>query len=374
MIKIGLKIGLGEKGEMRDKLLQLGINTFKKAARYHHFLPRQVKVETTKACNLKCVGCRRNFAETLAKMPGPKHLTVEALGRIVATTPIQVVRFEGDGEPTVNPHFRDLVQFCHRVGIRSAMTTNATLLDRGYVKFLEENGMRRIHVSFDGAKKKTFEKQRVGASYDQVLEACGLIGKSKIQLFMNIVPSTDEIVSEMLDYVDLAKEVGATGILPIKFQADKSFGTPIDWSKYDGTLEIFKWKVKERGLILASTSSTGPAFAECEDAYVCPYIVLGNDVYACAYMANMRTTEIYMGEVTPTPHKNYVMGNLNDNSMKDIWKGKAYKELWSFLKATRMTGGILTREDLLEVKKDMVGKARFSYCASCLCRWSETGL
>lgn len=360
---------------MRDKLLQVGINTFKKAARHHTFLPRQVKVETTKVCNLKCVGCRRNFDETIAKAPGPTHLTVEKLWRIVATSPMQVVRFEGDGEPTCNPHFKDLVQFCSKMGIRSAMTTNATRLDRDYVKFLEEHGMSRIHVSFDGATRRTFEKQRVGANYDQVLHNCKLIGKSKIQLFMNCVPSTEELIDELSSYVDQAKSVGATGVLMIKFQADKGFGTPIDWSKHAGALEAFKAKVRARGLILVSTSNTGPAFAECEDAYVCPYVVLGDDVYGCAYMANMRTTEIYQGETIPTPSKDYVMGNLGDNWMKDIWKGEAYQDLRRMLKATRRpTGYTIHPSTLLETKKYMIGGPRFSYCTTCLCRWSETGI
>jgi MoaA/NifB/PqqE/SkfB family radical SAM enzyme len=358
---------------MRDKLIQLGINALKWASR-HHILPVwQVKVETTKLCNLKCVGCRRNFAETLAKAPGPKHLTVGELWRIVATTNMQIVRFEGDGEPTCNPNFRDLVKFCYDRGIRSAMTCNGTLLDKEYINWLEKHGMVRIHISFDGSTKETFEKQRVGAKYEQVLEVCREIGKSKIQLFMNIVPSTEDIISEMLDYVDLCKEIGATGILPIKFQADKGFGTPIDWNKHQGLLEEFKAKIKEKGLILASTATTEPTFHECEDAYVCPYVTLDGSVYACAYMANMRTTEVYMEKVIPCPSRNYVMGNLNDNWMRNIWKNDAYKELRRVLRLTRKPNGHkISRENLLALKNEVGG--RFQYCAGCLCRWGETGL
>lgn len=360
---------------MKDKILQTGINAYKGLSRHITLPVMQVKVETTKVCNLKCVGCRRNFEETLAKMPGPRHLTAGALWRICATTNMQMVRFEGDGEPTCNPYFKDLVAWCSKMGIRSAMTCNGTLLDKDYIKFLEDNGMKRIHISFDGATKETFEKQRVGAKYEQVLEVCREIGRSKIQLFMNTVPSNSKIISEMLDYVDLVKEVGAAGMLVIKFQADESFGTPIDWDEHKDLLEQVKNKAKGKGLIFVGTGETYPTFHECEDAYVCPYITLDNSVYPCAYMANMRTTEIYMGEVIPCPSSNYIMGNLNDNWMKDIWKNEAYKELRNLLKLTRHPKGYTTsRKTLLEVKKGMIKRERFSYCNGCLCRWGETGL
>lgn len=362
---------------MKDKLIQLGLNAYKRLSR-HHILPvMQVKVETTKVCNLQCVGCRRNFGETLAKMPGEKHLTVGALWRIVATTNMQMVRFEGDGEPTCNPHFRDLVKFCHSKGIRSAMTCNGTLLDKEYIEWLQDHGMSRIHISFDGATKGTFEEQRVGASYSQVLKVCEEIGKSKIQLFLNTVPSNLKIISEMLDYVDLAKVVGAAGLLVIKFQADESFGSPIDWSKHKEFLERVKGKAKEKGLIFLGTGETYPTFHECEDAYVCPYVTLDNNVYACAYMANMRTSEVYLGEVIPCPSSNYIMGNLEDHWMKAIWKNEAYKELRALLRFTNMPKGwAITREELLKSKREFStpGANRFQYCTACLCRWGETGL
>jgi MoaA/NifB/PqqE/SkfB family radical SAM enzyme len=97
---------------IKDKVMQAGIETYKLISRHHTFNVRQVKVETTKACNLKCPGCRRNYSASISTEPGPRHLTPGMLWRILATTNMMVVRFEGDGEPTCNPHFKDLVKMC----------------------------------------------------------------------------------------------------------------------------------------------------------------------------------------------------------------------------------------------------------------------
>jgi len=134
---------------VKDKLYQLGIKAYKWAAWHHTLMPRFIVVETTKACNLKCPDCRRNYPESISSEPGARHLTVGALWRIIATTPVIAIRFEGDGEPLANPHFKDLLRFCKQMGIESAMTTNGTLLNEGSVQFLQEHGMIRVHVSFD---------------------------------------------------------------------------------------------------------------------------------------------------------------------------------------------------------------------------------
>ncbi len=359
---------------MKDKLIQVGIDTFKKVSRYHTFNVRQVKVETTKVCNLRCPSCRRTYTASISTEPGPKHLTVGALWRIIATTDMMVVRFEGDGEPTCNPYFKDLVTYCNKLGIRSAMTTNATLLDKEYINFLEGNGMTRIHVSFDGAERDTFEKARLGADYGRVLYNCKLIGRSKIQLFMSVLMSSDKIIDELPEYVTLAKDVGAVGILLMKLQRETlEWDTP-DWTRHKGVVKEFERKARGKGLIYVGTITEEPRFIGCEDSFVCPYVLLNDDVYACSYMANLRRTEVYLDRILPVPYLDYRMGNLNDNWMRDIWFSKDWKVLRETLIETRKVylDRKLSQEELLDLK--LKAEGRFGYCMGCPCRWGESGI
>jgi MoaA/NifB/PqqE/SkfB family radical SAM enzyme len=252
------------------------------------------------------------------------------------------------------------------------MTCNGTLLDKEYVKWLESMGMKRIHISFDGTTKETLEKYRVGAKYEQVLDVCKAIGESKIQLFMNCLPWNQDILDEVEEYPKLAKEVGASGLLFMKFQTDtlNFYEGPLDLSRMVKVREI----ARELDLIVLGVYSDLPYFQECEDAYVCPYITLGGNVYPCSYMANMRTTEIYYGTEFSVPSPNYIMGNLNENWMGDIWRNEAYRELRDSLKLSRPKTKTLSKEYLSELKNQMENEGRFAYCYSCLCRWGESGL
>jgi len=360
---------------LRNKLLEKGIDTFKWASFHHTFTPRVIEVETTKACNLRCPGCRRNYKEgCIASEPGEKHLTTDNLWRILATTNCSLLRFEGDGEPLCNPHFKELVAFLNKFGIRSMMTSNGTLLDESWIKFLEENGMIRIHVSFDGTTKDIYEKVKVGGDFDKTLYNCKLVGRSKIQLFMSIVLFNDQLVEELPKYIEQAKSVDATGIHFMKMQRDTlEFGAPphID----NSTIENFKKLGKKAGLVMVGSSSDTPTFKRCYDPFINPFVLLNNDVYACTYMANLRRSEVYMDKVFPVPYQNYKMGNLQENWMNDIWKNNKYKELRKFLSDTKVPNGwVVEPEELLRVKTESIDGGGFSFCASCLCQWGESGL
>lgn len=362
---------------IKDMVYQTGINLYKNLSRHYTFNVRQVKVETTKVCNLRCPGCRRNYTASISTEPGPKHLTPGMLWQILATTSMMVVRFEGDGEPTCNPYFKELVKNCNDVGVRSAMTCNATLLNETYVKYLEENGMSRIHVSFDGAEKETFERLRLGADYEKVLHNCELIGKSKIQLFMNVLLSTDDVIEQLPAYADMAKRVGATGVHFMKYQAETldGFQGP-DLTKHTGALKAFEKRAKDLGLMFVSTITEQPHFTGCDDGYMCPYVLLNGDVYACSYMANLRRSEVYQGEVFKVPYENFCMGSLNQHYMKEIWYGTDFHNLRKYLRDTRQKFGtpILTAQ-LVEHKRTLNSLSdRFEYCTSCVCRWGESGI
>lgn len=357
---------------MNDTLLQTGIKAFRWTALRWTLPPRIVEVETTKVCNLKCPNCRRNYSASISSEPGETHFTPGMLWQIAATIPLQVIRFEGDGEPMCNPYLKALLLECKQMGIRSAMTTNATMITPEWVKLFEDTGMTRIHVSFDGARKETFEKARLGAKFDQVVEACTLLGKSKVQLFMSVLLSSEEIIQQLPEYVELAKKVGATGIHYMKYQAeDLQFGTPPDLSKHPKLLKSFTEQAKKAGLRVVGTCADQPTFTPCTDPFMSPYVLLNGDVYACTYMANLRRSEVYQGTVFNVPYANFRMGNIHDAWLRDIWNSAPYQELRRRLRSTRPASGTtMSPSDLLRIKS----RARGSYCESCLCRWGESGL
>jgi radical SAM protein with 4Fe4S-binding SPASM domain len=74
----------------------------------------------------------------------------------------------GLGEPFMDPHIFERIERCHRHGISTLLSTNGTLLDERCAGRILDSPLEQITLSFDGAKKETFEFYRKGAKFEKV--------------------------------------------------------------------------------------------------------------------------------------------------------------------------------------------------------------
>jgi len=210
------------------KLFRETLKAYKKFQWIHTTMPTQIRMECTKVCNLSCVGCRRIWEDDISKVPGDKHLTVDMVKNVVEQIPgLRLLGFSGDSEPTVNPYFWDILRYLKSKGVRSTFTTNNTLLNKNTIKLCEDYGIIRISVSQTGATKETFEKIRVGAKFEKVMENNYLIGNSSIPLFLNFAVLNRELLDEIPEFFRIAKDVKATGVqfLKLMLEDDKHLST-----------------------------------------------------------------------------------------------------------------------------------------------------
>lgn len=133
-------------------------------------------LEITDHCNLDCPIC-------LVENPGKRHLTradvaVMLDSLIRSEGRIDVINLSG-GEPTVNPHFREIVEEClsRKEILRVSVSTSGTVLVRNddLLRFLAE---RRVIVSlqFDGISDDIYMKLRGKPLLSEklrLIEACG---------------------------------------------------------------------------------------------------------------------------------------------------------------------------------------------------------
>lgn len=367
---MGLETRLWGTGLFRQTL-----RMYKKVQWVHTFMPKQVRIESTKVCNLKCVGCRRVWEEDIAGAPGDKHLSLERVQSIVEQVPrLKLVGFSGDAETTVNPHLWDILRYLKSKGIKSTFTTNGSLLNKELIDICEDCGIIRISVSLTGAKKETFEKIRVGARFDKVVENCYLIGHSSIPLFLNFAMLTEELMQEIPEFFKIAKEVKATGIQFLKLMIeDIDHLAPLDFFKLKDVVDDIRRRAKQGGFHIEGCLAPSPVFRECYEPVIAPLITLNGDVYPCAYAAKQTPKEWYGGGTVEAPTKKFLLGNIHKQSLKDIWYGSPYRELRRYLKSTSQPiGKIISQRDLQEARENPDDN-RFAYCKSCLVRWCEAG-
>ena len=130
-------------------------------------LPREIQVEVTGACNLRCRMCLVSYTPALGKTSG--SMGFATFKRLVDELPeLEQVTMQGLGEPLLAPDFFPMLEYLKARGIRAGFNTNGTLLTRDRAERLVELGVDWLHVSVDGASAETYEAIRHRSSFELV--------------------------------------------------------------------------------------------------------------------------------------------------------------------------------------------------------------
>jgi radical SAM protein with 4Fe4S-binding SPASM domain len=74
----------------------------------------------------------------------------------------------GIGEPMLHPKLYDMITYCKENGLKTGISTNATLLNEARSRKLIESGLDYLIFAFDGTTPEVYEKYRKGANFHQV--------------------------------------------------------------------------------------------------------------------------------------------------------------------------------------------------------------
>jgi len=115
--------------------------------------------ETTAACNLACVHCRR--LDVSVRMSHDDLTTDEAAGLIRSLPEVgrPILVFSG-GEPLMRPDVFELAETARDAGLPIALATNGTVLNRDVARRIVDVGFRRVAMSLDGPDPQTHDKFR----------------------------------------------------------------------------------------------------------------------------------------------------------------------------------------------------------------------
>ncbi|MBV9508301.1 MAG: SPASM domain-containing protein [Acidobacteriia bacterium] len=245
-------------------------------------LPVEYIVETTAKCNLYCPMCpRETHKQPKADMADSifESLVSEAGGTA------EHMMLIGLGEPFMDARIFDRVAFCHRHSISTLLSTNGTFLDERVSARVLDSPLEQITLSFDGARKETFEFYRKGAKFEKVRDNFVRFARAKHERRSKL-----QVVVQMVRMEGNASEVGEF----------LSF-----WSTVPGIDQI-RIKEDETNLMRPDAGhSAGDWQHPCHYLWRGPmYVKQNGDVYPCC--------QSYMLDGTP-------VGNLGTQPLFEIW-------------------------------------------------------
>ncbi len=127
--------------------------------------PRRLVLELTNACNLNCIMCGRNAATFK-----PVSFSMDmfySLEPLLDT--VEEVTLMGWGEPTIHPHFREMLEVINRHRARKYFCSNGMSLNKIKDAIIDYN-VDVFAVSLDGATDETNSRIRRGSDIAFITE------------------------------------------------------------------------------------------------------------------------------------------------------------------------------------------------------------
>ena len=280
--------------------------------------PVSISFEPTTSCNLRCPECPsglRAFSRPTGMLN--KDFFTQTIDDIHKELLYLIFYFQG--EPYLNPDFLNMVKYASSKGIYTATSTNAHYLNDAAAKRTVESGLDRLIISIDGTTQDVYAAYRKGGNLQKVIEGASNIVKWKKELksktpfvffqFLVVKPNEHQIE----DIKKLAKEIGVD---QVRFK----------------TAQVYDYVNDPNQLIPENTKYS--RYLKNENGTYRPKNKLANSCWKMQH-ANVITWD---GLVVPCCFDKdamHRMGNLKQESFKEIWHNNNYKQFRTELMQSR---------------------------------------
>jgi len=287
-----------------------------------------VIIEPTVRCNLHCITCSE-----ITRGRTKKDMNFSEFECILDQFPYAIkLALQGVGEPLLNQELFRMIRLAKERKIYVYFNSNGTLLDDENSNRLIQSGLDLINFSIDGGTKEVYERIRRGASFEEF--------RRRVKRFMEIkgahpLPETNAwfVLNQynQEDILPALRLVRDLGISKLNIQRMHTWGRE---DKMNVVIDEEQLKLRERREIIALASQeTGVSVEWLWD------IEEEKPVRRC--QAPWYTTYITVeGYVTPccvhgSDPQLIHFGQLKENTFKEIWNGKGYREFRKALKSDR---------------------------------------
>lgn len=284
--------------------------------------PITAEVDLTNLCNHNCSFCMvhdfiRSNLNTLEKDKIEKTiLEMRKLG-------LKGISFTGGGEPLVHPDCVDIVEYTKSLGISTGMMTNGALITEKKAKRLANN-LDWIRVSVSAGKSDTYSKIQGKDDYEKVIHNIGILAaqkkSSKINIGVRMLVSNENIHT----LCSLANDIKDFNVDYLQIAPDAS-GDDYNFKNIQGHEEVFDkceqiLKANQIDFLIAG-------FPIGQEQRNVPQKCYGH-FYQIAITAdgNVSFCKNVRG------NKDFVLGNINESSIEEIWNSDRTLELEAELK------------------------------------------
>jgi len=269
--------------------------------------PVNVTWEITLKCDLRCVHC---LSEAGVSSHGELS-TRECRELVDQLTAIRVFQVNiGGGEPFMREDFLDLLNYSHKKGLVTCVSTNGMLIDTELAKYLSRLKMLFLQVSLDGATAEVNDPIRGKGTFKRVMDAMECLAFQGVAFSINAVLTRTNF-PQLAQLRDMAKEYGAE----LRVSRFRPSGRGKESKDYLGPdrdqQESFAEWLEQHDLVrtgdsffcLTSENRRRKGLDMCGAAKMTCCISPTGKVYPCAFLQE----------------EPFLAGNIREVPLKDLW-------------------------------------------------------
>lgn len=294
--------------------------------------PAHVNLDVTRRCNLRCPGCPFHHSVYPGSIPGDaavQDISMELVEKLAAEIPrlgVRQVMIAGDGEPLLHPHLPLIIRALKQSGCLVQVFTNGLLLTTAMQQMLIDSGLDRLYVSLWAGTPQEYEQCYEGLppkNFDRVtanIQSMNDLKSQKKSILPGITltgPVTQFTAPHLENRMHLAKRLGCQAVSYTVYR-ERGFeslaGTAL-------TLPQMQQFIKDVPRLKKTAQNLG--IRHNLDELALRYR-LGAQIWKnspCSagwYHANIHVD----GLVTPCAQCPAIWGNMNQNSLEEIWNDK----------------------------------------------------
>jgi MoaA/NifB/PqqE/SkfB family radical SAM enzyme len=258
--------------------------------------PSIIQIQTQTGCNARCIFCPNGkTSKKLSMGKMDRDLFYKIINEAVKY-PVQRISPYLMNEPLLDKRLPELISYISKKKnpkTRIKINSNASCLDEELGAKLIESGLDRLHFSFHGIKKDTYEKTMLGMNWEKNLNRINQF----LDLKQRMKAKKPRIKITMIHTTAIDKEL----------KEIKSY-----WNSRGITVNVHALENRSHASVSQKSLNIQPmkSLSDCERLMQQAYILFNGDCVLCCVDWERST----------------ILGNVNSQSLYQVWNDKPYTE------------------------------------------------
>jgi radical SAM protein with 4Fe4S-binding SPASM domain len=342
-------------------------------ATYATPMPREVSLQLTYKCNLRCNHCYQwndqGFFHDFSKEKQRTEVDVAIIDEVLrATDDTRAKVFLWGGEPLMHTRFGEIAELLARTPRTVVMCTNGLLLERNMPHLLTIGAGLNILVSLDGLGAKHEALRGRGTFPRTIKQIESVLARKRAGEFAGEVSLScmvsDDTVDSMYDFMEMAEEIGVNTVYfqfpwfispEVAESMDRLYADEFQWLNppapgTKATWHSYTYRLNPELIGALRDSMTRLAerrwnvrirYQPQLDADEVESFILGSPAPAqkrsrCLAVSNR--LEVHAdGKVSSCKFfPEFVIGDLYENTVQEVWQGEAFRQVRQVLRGTSL--------------------------------------